>query len=153
SVVLTSDGEPAEIPSQVATTNLFSLLGVNPIMGRSFSPDDGKPGQPRVVLLSYGLWQRRFGGDPNIMSRKLMMGGQETSVIGVMPANFTWHIRKGSMTRKSAELWSAWQVGEETRQRQGRFAMSIARLKPGVTLAQAQTEMNAIGARLEQQYK
>src|SRR5262249_29496743 len=62
SVVLTSDGEPAEIPSQVATTNLFSLLGVNPIMGRSFSPDDGKPGQPRVVLLSYGLWQRRFGG-------------------------------------------------------------------------------------------
>ncbi|MCI0387438.1 MAG: ABC transporter permease [Acidobacteria bacterium] len=153
SAILTSDGEPEEVPSQIATPSLFTLLGVNPILGRTFTPDDGKPGQPRVVMLSYGLWQRRFGGDPKIISRKLILGGQETTVIGVLPANFKWHVRKGSMTKKSAELWSPWQVGEDSRQRRGRFAMAVARLKPGVTLAQAQTEMNTIGARLEQQYK
>src|SRR5262245_5339489 len=151
--VLTGDGEPEEVPSQIATHNLFSVLGVNPILGRTFSPDDGKPGQLRVVLLSYGLWQRRFGGDPNVAGRKLVRNGEEAMVIGVLPANFTWHVRKGSRTRRSAEMWVCWQVGEATRQRQGRYAMAVARLKSGVTLTRAQTEMNTIGARLEQQYK
>ncbi len=64
SVNLTGDGEPEEVPGQIVTTNLFPLLGVNPIHGRTFAPDEGKPGQPNVVVISYGLWQRRFGGDP-----------------------------------------------------------------------------------------
>src|SRR5437899_2435278 len=67
SVKLTGDSEPEEAPSQIATPNLFSVLGVNPIIGRTFTPDDGKPGQPEVVVLSFGLWQRRFGGDQNIV--------------------------------------------------------------------------------------
>src|SRR5262249_33175810 len=153
SVVLTGDGEPAEVPSQFATTNLFSLLGVNAVIGRTFTPDDGKPDQPRVVLLSYRLWQNRFSGDPEVLGRKVVMGGQPGTVVGVLPANFAWHVRKGSMTRKSAELWLPWQVNEQTRQRQGRYAMSVARLKNGVTFTEAQTEMNAISGRLVQQYK
>jgi putative ABC transport system permease protein len=152
SFVLTGDREPEEVPSQIATPNLFSLLGVNAILGRTFNPDDGKPGQPRPVLLSYGLWQRRFGGDSKVIGRKLIINGQDATIVGVMPANFTWHIKKGSMTRKSAEMWSPWQVAEELRQRRGRFASAVARLKPGVTRAQAQAEMNTIGARLEQQF-
>src|SRR4051794_17731578 len=64
---LTSDGEPEEITGQLATTNLFSVLGTNPILGRTFAEDDGREGGPRVIVLSYGLWQRRFGGDPQIV--------------------------------------------------------------------------------------
>ncbi len=152
SFILTSDGEPEEVPSQIATTNLFSLLGVNAILGRTFTPDDGKDGQPRVVVISYALWQRRFGGDPNIVGRKLISQGQETTVIGVLPAKFAWHIKKGSMTKKSAELWTPWQVSEGTRRRLGRFAMAVARIKPAISYRQAQAEMNTIGARLTQQY-
>src|SRR5262249_57139826 len=68
---LRSGGEPEEIPAQIATTSLFSILGVNPILGRSFAPDDGKPGQPRVVALSLGLWQRRVGGGQQIIGRRM----------------------------------------------------------------------------------
>src|SRR5262245_25558073 len=152
---LRGGGEPEEIPAQIATTSLFSILGVNPILGRCFAPDDGKPGQPRVVALSFGLWQRRFGGDPQIIGRKLilnMFDSNEATVIGVMPADFNWHVKAGSMTRKTAEMWAPWQVGEQTRLRRGRFAMAVARLKPGVTFEQSLAEMNAIGGRLERQY-
>jgi len=149
---LTSGGEPEEIPSQIASANLFSVLGVNPVLGRGFTADDGKPGAPRVVALSYGLWQRRFGGDPSVIGRKIILNNTETTVVGVMPADFTWHVRNGSMTRKPAQMWAPWQMDESLRQRQGRYAMAVARLKPGVTIEQAQAEMNALGARLEQQF-
>jgi putative ABC transport system permease protein len=149
---LTSDGEPEAIPSQIATPSLFNILGANPILGRTFNPDDGKPGGPRVVVLSFGLWQRRFGGDPAIVGRKLILNGNEATVIGVMPADFTWHVKAGSMTRKMAEMWSPWQVEERTRERRGRFAIAVARLKPGVTPEQAQAEMNFLGSQLERQY-
>jgi putative ABC transport system permease protein len=147
---LTSGGEPEEIKTQSATNSLFNILGVPPILGRTFAPDDGKPGQPGVVVISFGLWQRRFGGDPQIIGQKLILNGTETTVIGVMPAGFNWHVKAGSMTRKMAELWSPWQV--EERNRRGRGYMAVARLKPGVTLEQAQAEMNAIHSRIEQQY-
>ncbi len=149
---LTSGGEPEEIPSQIATTSLFNILGVNPLLGRTFTPDDGKPGQPGVVVISFGLWQRRFGGDPEIIGRKLILNGAETTVIGVMPAGFNWHVKAGSMTRKMAEMWSPWQVEERNRQRRGRGAMAMARLKPGVSFEQAQAEMTAIHSRIEQQW-
>jgi putative ABC transport system permease protein len=152
SAVLVGDGEPEEIPAQIATNNLFSLLGVDALLGRTFSPDDGKPEQPRVVILSYGLWQRRFGGDPNIIGRKLNVNRAEAVVIGVMPAGFKWHIHKGSMTTKTAELWSPFVITNEMRTRQGRFMTSVARIKPDVTFEQAKAEMNVIAARLEQQY-
>src|SRR5215475_146482 len=152
---LTSGGDPEEIPAQMATTNLFNILGVNPILGRAFNLDDGKPGQPRVVVLSFGLWQRRFGGDPQIIGRKLSLNifnTTEAIVVGVAPADFGWHIQAGSLTRKVAELWAPWQVDGSLRQRSGRFASAVARLKPGVSFEQAQAEMNSIGGRLEQQY-
>src|SRR5262252_3887759 len=149
---LTSGGEPEEIPSQIATPNLFNILGVNPIMGRSFTEDDGKPGAARVVALSFGLWQRRFGADPQIIGRKLILNGSEVTVVGVMPANFNWHVRAGSMTRKMAEMWAPWQIDESMKRRGGRFASAVARLKPGVTPEQAQAEMNVIGGQLESQY-
>jgi len=152
SVKLTSDGEPEEIPSQIATPNLFSVLGVNPIMGRTFTPDDGKPSQPEVAVLSYGLWQRRFGGDQNIVGRHLIVNNHDVTVIGVLPADFALHISKKSMIRKPAEMWRPWQISNDLRERHGRFASAIARLRPGVALEQAQAEMNTIAARLEKEY-
>ncbi len=149
---LTSGGDPEEIPAQVASYNLFSVLGVNPILGRGFTTDDGKEGAPRVVALGYGLWQRRFGGDTSVIGRKIIVNNRETTVVAVLPPDFNWHVRKGSMTRKVAEMWSPWQLTESNRQRRGRFAMAVARLKPGVTPAQAQAEMNVIGSQLEQQH-
>jgi putative ABC transport system permease protein len=149
---LTRDGEPEEVPAQIATTNLFSLLGVNAIKGRTFLPDDGKTGQARVVVISYDLWQRRFGGDGNIIGRKITLNNQPNEIIGVLPPDSGWFVQKGSQIHHPPEIWSPWQISEDLRQRRGRFARAVARLKPGVTLEQAQNEMTLIGARLEQQY-
>ena len=152
SAKLTGDGEPAEVPSQIATPNLFSVLGVNAIMGRTFLPDDGRPNQPDVVVLSYGLWQTRFGGDQHVIGRHLIMNNHDVTVVGVLPMDFTLHIAKNSMSNKPAELWRPWQVSDDLRKRLGRFALAVARLKPGVTLGEAQVEMNTIAARLEKEY-
>ncbi|HEY3040197.1 MAG TPA: ABC transporter permease [Pyrinomonadaceae bacterium] len=148
---LTSDGEPEEVPGQIATTNLFSVLGVNAFQGRTFDAGDGKPGQPNVVIISYDLWQRRFGGG-QVVGRSITLNNQESTIIGVLPAGAGWYVQKGSMINKPPEIWSPWQVSNELRQRSGRFARAVARLKPGVTLAQAQNDMNIISARLSQQY-
>jgi putative ABC transport system permease protein len=151
-VNLTGDGEPEEVPGQIATPNLFSLLGVSTIKGRTFLPDDGKTGQPQVVVISYDLWQRRFGGDPNIIGRKITLDNQANEVIGVLAPNAGWFVQKGSQINHPPEIWSPWQISNDLRQRRGRFARAVARLKPGVTLEQAQNEMNIIGTRLAQQY-
>jgi len=150
---LTGDGDPEEVPAQLATTNLFSLLGVNPVKGRTFAADDGATGQPRVAVISYDLWQRRFGGDANIIGRKIILNNQPNEIIGVLPPEVGWFVQKGSQLTRPPQLWIPWQIASDLRERHGRFARAVARLKPGVTFAQAQNEMNIIGARLEQQYR
>jgi putative ABC transport system permease protein len=150
-VNLTGDGEPEEIPGQIATPNLFSVLGVNAFQGRTFDADDGKPGQPNVVVISYSLWQRRFSRGQAV-GRTITLNNQQSTIIGVLPADVGWYVQKGSMISKAPEIWSPWQIANELRQRRGRFARAVGRLKPGVTLAQAQNEMNVIGARLTAQY-
>src|SRR5262245_8514153 len=89
---LTGNGEPEELSVQYATTDLFKVLGVDPILGRTFAPDDGEPGKPLVAVLSYGLWQRRFGGQPSIVGQQIMLNGATFSVIGVMPASFQFFL-------------------------------------------------------------
>ena len=149
---LTSDGEPEEVPVQIATTNLFSVLGTNAALGRTFLPDDGRDPQAPVAIISYGLWQRRFGGDPQVVGRKITLNDVPNTVIGVMPAEFGWHIQKGTQVSKPADIWVPFQITNELRGRRGRFASAVARMKPGVTREQAQREMDTIAARLEQQY-
>jgi putative ABC transport system permease protein len=149
---LTSDGEPEEVPVQYATTNFFSVLGTNAALGRTFVDDDGREGQPRVVVISYGLWQRRYGGDQQIAGRQIILNEQPTTIVGVMPANFGWHIQKGTEASKPADIWLPFQITNELRRRRGRFASAVARLKPGVTMDQARHEMDTIAARISQQY-
>ena len=151
-VNLTSDGEPEEVPGQLATTNLFSVLGTQAVLGRTFVAEDGSEGQPRVALISYGLWQRRFGGDTNIIGREIILNERPNTVIGVLPANFGWHIKRGTQATKPADIWMPWQFSNEVLQRRGRFASAVARLKPGITMDQARSEMNTIAVRLSQQY-
>ena len=149
---LTNDGEPEEIPGQYAATNLFSVLGTNAALGRTFVAEDDREGQPRIAVISYGLWQRRFGGDSNIIGRRITLNEQPTTIVGVMPADFGWHIRRGTQASKPADIWIPFQITNDLQQRRGRFAMSVARLKPGVTYEQAQREMDTISGRLVQQY-
>jgi len=149
---LTGDGEPEEITGQFGTTNLFSVLGTNPVLGRTFAEDDGREGQPRVIIISYGLWQRRFGADRQIVGRQISVNERPATIIGVMPATFGWHIQQGTQASKPADIWVPFQISNELRQRRGRFASAVARLRPGVSMDQAQQEMQTIGTRLAQQY-
>ncbi len=151
---LTGSGDPVEIPAQIASENLFRVLGVTPILGQGFKPENGIQGQDNVVVLSYGLWQRQFGGDANIIGRKLILNNNENTVIGVLPPDFKWHIQGNSLTSQAAELWTPWAITEQMKQqRRGRFASSVARLKPGVSLTQAKVSMDTLAARLREQYK
>jgi putative ABC transport system permease protein len=151
---LTGDGEPEEVPAQRTTGNLFSVLGVPALLGRTLTPEDGKPGQNNVIILSYGLWQRRFGGDANIIGRKVLLGATENTVVGVMPPEFKWHVRKNSLTGQSAELWTPFALTNEFRQfRRGRSLSAVARLKPGASVAQARAEMETLAARLAEQHE
>jgi putative ABC transport system permease protein len=147
---LTGDGDPEEVSAQLATPELFQVLGVNPIMGRSITQEDAKPDAASVVVLSYGLWQRRFGGDPNVVGKSIMLNGAPVSVIGILPAGFQWHIRERSGTGKPAEIWLPLTMPTEGPGIHGRFLSVVARLKPGVSLEQAGAEMKTIHSRLEQ---
>lgn len=150
---LTGDGAPEEVTSQLVTPNFFSVLMAKPMLGRTFLPDDGQDGQPTNVVISHGLWKRRFGADTNVIGKQVMLDNLPAIVTGVMPPDFGWFIRKQSNTNRAADIWTPWQVDPELRtRRRGRFAKAVARLKPGVTYEQAQNDMTVIGARLEQEH-
>ena len=103
---LTGNGEPEELSVQIATPELFKVLGVDPLLGRTFLPDDAKAGQSPVAVLSYGLWQRRFGGQPSVIGQPITLNSEKFTVIGVMPPSFQFHIKQRSGTGRPAELWT-----------------------------------------------
>jgi predicted permease len=145
---LTGVGEPERVEGQRVSANLFNLLGVPAVLGRTFLAEDDRPGS-HVVLLSHSLWQRRFGSDPGVIGRALTLNGESYTVIGVMPRLVQL---PGSAIRND-QLWVPIAFPqEEASQRGNHFLEVIARLKPNVTLKQAQVEMETIAARLAQQY-
>jgi putative ABC transport system permease protein len=146
------DGEPVEIPAQRTTASLFSVLGVNALLGRTFIPEDGQPGRNNVAVISFALWQSRFDGDPRVIGRKATIGAVEHTVIGVLSPDVKWHVRKNSVTGEAAELWFP-AITSEMKQHRGRFIGVVARLKPGVSIPQARAEMEAIAGRLAEQHK
>jgi predicted permease len=145
---LTGVGEPERLEGRRVSANLFQLLGVSARLGRTFVPEDDKPGS-HVVLLSDSLWQRRFGSDPAVIGRALTLDGEPYTVIGVMPPL----VQLPGFDNRNDQLWIPIAFpAEEAAQRGNHFLEVIARLKPGVTLKQAQAEMDTIAARLEKQY-
>ncbi len=141
-IFLTGRGEPERFDSVRATANLFPALGVAPQLGRAFTPEEDRPGGPRVVILSHALWQRRFGGDPAIIGQSLTLDRQSRQVIGVMPPGFKF-IQKADVLLPYAINVQL----ELTRNVDGaRYFIDtiVGRLKPGVTPGQARTELDSI---------
>ena len=138
---LTGAGDAEELPGAMASSGLFSLLGVPPLLGRTFTPEEDQPGSGKVVMLGYGVWQRRFGGDPKIIGRTTFVNRE---VVGVMPPDFKFPA--------GAEFWIPLTLDTKGWPRTMHGMGTLARLKPGVTLAQAQSDMNNIARRLTRQY-
>ncbi len=145
--ILTGYGEPERIFSPGASANFFTTLGVEPFLGRTFQPGEDKPGAPRVVVLSYGWWQRRFGGDQNILGQSLTISGLPYTVVGILPPGFQFALRP-------ADVWLPYQPGEAQLTRRFMHGTNmIARLKSDVPLAQAQTAMSEIASRIEREHQ
>lgn len=151
---LTDGNEALHVQSESVSADLFPLLGVKPVLGRTFLPNEDNPGN-HVVILSDALWQRRFGADRNIIGKTVTLDDQQFEVIGVMPQRFTFPIRS-----ISPELWVSMSSLREskdgsqpmTEQRDNDFFQCIARLKPNASIQQAQANIESITANWRQQY-
>ncbi len=148
-MVLSGDGEPQEIAVTYVTDGFFSTLGVNALEGgRTLQPDDHIEGSNRKIVLSYGLWQSRFGGDSAIVGESLTLSGTPFEIVGIMPRSFEF-------PSGGPRLWAPISLIPDSgvpRRRGIRWLNVIARLKPGVTLEQAGHEMNQVALSLSQQY-
>ncbi len=143
---LTSGGEPEEIQVQRVSADFFAVLGVPLELGRSFVREEETFGAEPVVIIGHDLWQRRFAGNPAIVGQTVAIGGRNCTVVGVMPAGFHF-------LNTQTKAWLPLQLDPTTDWRKsGRFLRSVARLKPGVALQQAQAELDAIGKQLEAAY-
>lgn len=143
---LTGSGDAERLAAGVVTGNYFQALGVQPALGRTFQLENEQPGREQVVVLSHALWQRRFGGDPDIVGRKVTLDNKSFEIIGVMPAGFRFP--------QYAEMWApmTFDLAPEMKQRKAHFLRPVGRLKAGVSLAQAQSEINLIAGQLGEQY-
>ena len=144
---LTGQGEPESLVGRQVSAPFFGMLGAQPALGRTFTEEDDRPGQDHVVVLSDRLWKRRFSSDPAVLGRAITLNGRPYVVVGVMPPDFRFLSEGG-------DYWIpiALDPAIDYRARTGRYMRAIAKLRPGVTLPQAQTEMDGIAARLSQQY-
>jgi len=139
---LTGDGEPERVAAYSVNANFFPLFGVQPLLGRSFSEEEDHPGANKVAVLSYSLWQSRYGGDRQILNRDIQLNGEKHTVIGVMPASFQFF-------ESDVRLWVPLALDQEDlANRGGHYLKVVARLKPGVTIAQAQADTDAIMRRI-----
>jgi predicted permease len=139
-------GEPERITGALVSANFFSVMGVSPMSGRGFASDEQRPGHTNVLVISYGLWQSRYGADPHVIGRAVDFGQDHDTIIGVMPPGFSFP--------NGADLWIPRAVGEfmQKKARQYPNLEVIGRLKPAASWMQAQTEMDTIGKRLAQEY-
>lgn len=144
---LTGPGEPERVKALFVTGNVFSVLGVDAMIGRSLREEETWQGKHTVVVLSHALWQRRFGGDPGIIGQTISLSGRNREVVGVMSPDFYF-------PSKEIELWvpMGWNHQQIAQLRRPHFLRAVGRLKPDVTTEQARSEMTAIGGRLEEQY-
>ncbi|MBI3400056.1 MAG: ABC transporter permease [Acidobacteria bacterium] len=143
-VNLTGGGAPEELIAMAVEPGFFSTLGVAPLIGRTFAADEGPDGRDALAVLTFDLWRRRFGGDPAIVGRAVQINGRPVTIIGVMPRDVRLVLKNGSLVGKPADLWVPFAFTEAQRQPRGRYMSAIARLKPTVSLSEAQAQMNAI---------
>jgi putative ABC transport system permease protein len=144
-VNMTGNGEPERLNASTVTGNYFQTFGVSPVLGRGFTLENEKTGQDRVVVLSHDFWQRRFGGDPGIVNKTIVLDGKATQILGVMGQNVS--------LPQAADMWVPLNFDDpEMKMRKAHFLRPIGRLKPGVSLTQAQADMDLVAAQLEKQF-
>ncbi|HEX5474755.1 MAG TPA: ABC transporter permease [Vicinamibacterales bacterium] len=145
-VILTGQGEPVRLSVAAVSASLFDVLRVRPVLGRGFHADENTPGKTDVVVLAYGLWQERFGGDRAVLGRRIALDGVSKEIIGVMPAGFSYP------DDRSAWLPIAYDHNFVSAQRSAWYLDVVARLKPGITERQAAAEVETIGRNLARAY-
>ena len=143
-VFLNLNDETERVRASGVTGEFFTLFRTNPIRGRMFQANEMQPGAEAVAVISYGLWQRRFGGSESVLNSKVMISGDSTTIIGIMPAGFSYP--------GDSELWTPLTLEPAKEPRENRYINVVSRLKPGVSLPQAQAEMDTISQRLEKTY-
>ena len=134
---LTGTDNPEKLWALHITPDIFPMLGVQPLLGRVFLPEEQEAGKEHEVVLSYPLWQSHFAGDPDVIGRSVTLSGETYTVVGVMPRDFKF----APFWATKAELWAPLALGSRLTDRSGGSLRVFARLKPGVTLEQAQAEM------------
>src|SRR6185436_4162875 len=163
---LTGDHEPERINAVPVSANLFDVLGVTPTLGRTFRVEEETPGGDQVVILSHGLWQRRFGSDPNLVGKTVLLDSRSYLVVGIMPPGFVFPGMTGMIYEfffsKPADVWIPLAIPAElllpgpansvdpSSRRSNHFLEVVARLKPNTSLAQASAEMDAVMQRIAQ---
>jgi putative ABC transport system permease protein len=150
SATLTGEGEPERINGMQVGDGYFSIMRGGPLLGRAFVPEDQIEGRDSVIVLGYGLWQRRFGGDPDVIGREISLSSHPYTVVGVMPRGFS--PLPPSLLDYRSEFYRPVAEKYDDRERSARHLRSIGRLKRGITLAEAQSNISTIAARLEQQH-
>jgi putative ABC transport system permease protein len=143
-LVLTGGGEPEELPMQFVSAQFFPILGVQPTIGRTFTTEEDRP-RSRVAVISHRLWTRRFNGDRSVLERPITFDGNAYSVIGVMPAGF-------SFLDKTVDVWLPVGFSAESRTPRGRWLQVVGRLKPELTFERAQEEMTRVAGALTQMF-
>jgi len=135
---LTGNGDPEEVVVQDISANFFSVLGVAPILGPGFTPENGQPGHDNVVILTYGLWKERFAGDSGIIGKSILLNGHPQTVVGIAPQNFQWFIKDGSLTGAKPQMWSPFVFPQSfhDHKQMGRFMTAAARLINVIPLRQ-----------------
>jgi putative ABC transport system permease protein len=144
--IVTGPNGPERVPGALVSTNFFSVLGVNPLLGRGFVTDDALVGHTGVALISYGFWQGRLGGDPHVLGKRIRFGADEEAIIGVLPKGFAFP--------GNTQIWQPRVVNAffQTKSRQYPTLAVVGRRRTGVTWPQAQAEMDTIAARLAGEY-
>ena len=148
-VTLTGEDEPERLRLVFVSRDFFPLLRIEPELGRFFLPEEDKPGNDRVVILSHGLWSRRFAAGRDIVGQTLILNAVEHTVVGVMPRHFK---HPESSAGQEPDLWIPLAISAASGNRSGRYLRSIARLEEGVSLARAQAEMDVMTKGLEEDY-
>jgi predicted permease len=146
SINIAGDGEPEWLLGEVMTSDVLPLLGVSPLLGRWFSPADDREGAPGTAMLSYSLWQARFGGSTAVIGKKVLLDDEPCTVIGVMPPGFAF-------PRRQDQIWLPMRFAQERYEdRTDTYLVGIGRLRPGVTLAQLNAELRLIASQTERQF-
>ena len=147
-VALTGEGDPEQLRAALVTTNFFQVLGAESALGRTFRAEDSAPGADPTILIGWDLFERRFGGDPSIVGRKIHVDDRLVTVIGVMPRSFRLLLPPDSSVPDHLQAWTPFWPNLETGPRRNLFLRVIGRMRPGITVAQASQEIAGIGGRL-----